>query len=111
MDEGSGRSLWKRHRQRGTARDGKHASRNAWTRSSAWKNGLVGEKFRSAQLEGRRAVRSRGYLRGAVRCGRDRESFQETNADVRSGSLQGKRRQSRARTVSAARTKERVTRK
>jgi len=51
------------------------------------KNGLVGEKFRSAQLQGRRAVCSRGYVRGAVRCGRDRESFQETNADVRSGNL------------------------
>ena len=57
------------------------------TRSSAWKNRLVGEKFRSAQLENRRAVCSRGHFRRAVRCGRDRESFEETNADVRGGNL------------------------
>src|SRR5882757_1852423 len=108
MDEGSGRSLCKGRRQCGATRDGKYAGRNARTRSSAWKNRLVGEKFRSAQLEGRRAVFGRGYFRRAVRCGRDRESFQETNADVGGGNLQGKRRQSCARTISAACRKERV---
>jgi len=69
------------------------------------------KNFESTQLEGRRAVCSRGYVRGAGRCGRDRESFQETNADVRSGVYKVKDGKGRARTVSAARSKERVTRK
>src|ERR1700730_4500869 len=108
MDEGSRRSLRKRHRQRRAARDGKYAGRNARARSGSWKNRLVGEKLRSAQLESRRGVCSPGYVRRAVRCGCDRESFEETNADVRGGNLSGERWQSHARGISAAGSKERV---
>src|SRR5881394_1349508 len=71
MDEGSRRSLWKRHRQRRSARDGKYAGGNARHRPGARENRLVGEEHGSAQRKSRWTVCRRRYVRRAIRCGCD----------------------------------------